>query len=55
MDKKIEPKVYEIKPADRPKGIIKSGGFSNHPQPISERKKSESGVKNSHEKNSDKK
>ena len=33
MEKKIEPKVYEIaKPADRPPPIIKSGGFSQQQQ-----------------------
>ena len=46
MDKKVEPKVYEIRPAERPKGIIKSGGFNNQPQ--SDRKKTESVIRNSH-------
>lgn len=48
MDKKVEPKVYEIKPAERPKGIIKSGGFNNQLQ--SDRKKTENAPRNSYEK-----
>lgn len=46
MEKKVEPKVYEIKPADRPAPIIKSGGFNQmhaqqRPETGFERKKIE--------------